>query len=88
MRHLYCWHQPKQQSSSVVDSAEFLELSAKVGDLESRIEDHFTFEDVVLNEGETLKEVITNPETNKIYIVQNGNDKNNDTYNEYVYRIK
>ena len=88
MRHLYCWHQPKQQSSSVVDSAEFLELSAKVEDLESRIEDHFTFEDVVLNEGETLKEVITNPETNKIYIVENGNDKNNDTYDEYVYRIK
>lgn len=88
MRHLYCWHQPKQQSGSVVDSAEFLELSAKVEDLESRIGGQFTFEDVILNEGETLKEVITNPETNKFYIVKNGNETNNDTYNEYVYRIK
>ena len=80
MRHLYCWHQP--------NSAEFLKLSAKVEDLETRIEDHFTFEDVILNGDETLEEVITNPETNKIYIVKNGNEKDNDTYNEYVYRIK
>lgn len=85
MRHLYCWHQPKQQSGSLVNNSDFLELSAKVEDLESRIGGQFTFENVVLNKGETLEEVITNPETNKIYIVQNGNEEDNDTYNEYVF---
>ena len=34
MRHLYCWHQPKQQSGSLVNNSDFLELSAKVEDLQ------------------------------------------------------
>lgn len=88
MKHLYCWKQPNQQNGSLVNNSDFLELSAKVEDLQNHLGLQFTFEDVFLNEGETLEGVITNPETNKIYIVQNGNDKNNDTYNEYVYRIK
>ena len=88
MKHLYCWSQPNQQNGSLVNNSDFLELSAKVEDLGSRIEEHFTFEDVFLGENQKIEDVVTEPETNKIYIVRNENGQDNDTYNEYVYRVK
>ena len=73
MKHLYCWSQPNQQNGSLVNNSDFLELSAKVEDLGSRIEEHFTFEDVFLGENQKIEDVVTEPETNKIYIVRNEN---------------
>lgn len=86
MKHLYCWRQENQQNGSLVNNSDFLELSAKVEDLENYLGLQFTFEYVDLNR-EPIQSVVKNPETNKIYIVFNDNGEENDRYNEYVYRI-
>ena len=74
-------------SGTSSDDTTVINLSEKIKQIDTKLQEHFKFEDVKLNDGQKLEEVVTNPTTNKIYVVLSSNEENeNDNYNEYVYR--
>ena len=86
MKHLYCWNQ--QKSSGSVDDAAINEISNKITEIEERLGVQFKFEDVKLEANQKISDVVTNPDVNTIYIVENSNTSEEDKYDEYIYRIK
>lgn len=72
-------------SGTSSDDTKVINLSEKIKQIDTKLQEHFKFEDVKLNDGQKLEEVVTNPTTNKIYVVLSTNGEN-DNYNEYVYR--